>query len=91
LKAPTPPLLVDCSSDGKIRDILSAKTYKGFKGVSLSKKELLEELSGGCAWCELEFIAVTDKFAWVDDAKPVCHKCLVGEPDTKTLDKAILH
>ena len=72
--------------DNKVRDILSAKKYKGFQGVLLTKKELDDQLENGCGWCELEFVTAEDKFAWLAPGKPVCHKCLTGvhEPDKKT-------
>lgn len=72
--------------DSKVRDILSAKKYKGYQGVLLTKKELDDQLENGCGWCELEFVTAEDKFAWLATGKPVCHKCLTGqpEPDKKT-------
>ena len=73
-------------SDDKVRDILSAKKYKGYQGVLLTKKELDDQLENGCGWCELEFVTAEDRFAWLAPGKPVCHKCLTGvhEPDKKT-------
>jgi predicted glutamine amidotransferase len=72
--------------NSKVRDILSTKKYKGYQGVFLTKKELDDQLENGCGWCELEFVTAEDKFAWLAPGKPVCHKCLTGqpEPDKKT-------
>lgn len=67
--------------DDKVRGIFSAKNYKGYQGVLLTKKELEDRLENGCSWCELEFIAVEDKFAWLAPGKPVCHKCLTGQEE----------
>jgi glucosamine 6-phosphate synthetase-like amidotransferase/phosphosugar isomerase protein len=67
--------------DDKVRDILSAKKYKGYSGVLLTKTELELQLENGCGWCELEFITEKDKFAWLAPSKPICHKCLTGEEE----------
>lgn len=71
--------------DDKVRDILSAKKFKGYKGVSLTKKELDDQLENGCSWCELEFVDPNDRYAWLAPSKPVCSKCLDGvlESDNK--------
>lgn len=65
------------------------KVFKGFAGSFLSRKELDEQLAGGCSWCELEHISSSDKFAWLEDNSPVCRKCLSGieEPATPQLLK----
>ena len=65
----------------KVRDILSAKKYKGYSGVLLTQKELELQLENGCGWCELEFVTEKDKFAWLAPGKPICHKCLTGEEE----------
>ena len=73
-------------SDNKVVAISSAKTYKGYAGVLLSANELRLALDGGCAWCELEFIRPTDKFAWLAPDKPVCTKCLEGTHEDEFTD-----
>lgn len=80
-------------ADNKVRDILTAKKFKGFGGTLLSKKELEDQLENGCGWCELEFITSEDKFAWLAPSKPICHKCLVGkeEPLKNASNMIILH
>lgn len=65
--------------DDKVRDILSAKKFKGYAGVALSKSELENQLANGCGWCETEFISQRDKYAWLAPGKAVCAKCLEGE------------
>jgi glucosamine 6-phosphate synthetase-like amidotransferase/phosphosugar isomerase protein len=78
--------------DGKVRDILSAKKYKGYSGVLLTAKELELQLENGCGWCELEFITEKDKFAWLAPSKPICHKCLTGEPEPdKKIQQVVCH
>lgn len=67
--------------DDKVRDILSAKKFRGFGGVLLTAKELESQLENGCGWCELEFITEKDRFAWLAPSKPVCHKCLTGREE----------
>lgn len=69
----------------KVRNILSAKKFKGFDGVLLSQKEMESQLEDGCGWCELEFITEKDRFAWLAPSKPVCHKCLIGEEEPEKL------
>lgn len=64
---------------GNVRNILSAKTYKGYGGKLLSKRELEDQLENGCAWCEEEFIGPEDRYAWLSPERPVCHKCLTGQ------------
>lgn len=66
------------ASGNNIRDILSAKNFKGFGGKPLSKGELLDQLAGGCGWCEVEFVNMDDRFAWLAEGFPICHKCLDG-------------
>jgi len=66
------------SHTGTVTQILSARKYKGYKGVLLSKTELMAQLSEGCAWCEDEVIDINDRFAWLEEDKPVCAKCIDG-------------
>ncbi len=69
----------------KVVPINSSKTFKGFKRVLLSFKELKEQLDRGCAWCELEEIPYNGQYAWLSDGKAVCHKCLTGSHNDMTL------
>ena len=69
-----------------IRNILDAKSYKGYANVRLSKRQLEDMLMNGCAWCESEFINIGDKFGWLAPGKPVCAKCLEdGHDDDEEL------
>jgi predicted glutamine amidotransferase len=77
--------------DGKVRDILSAKKYKGYAGVLLTAKELEKKLETGCGWCELEFITEKDRFAWLAPSKPICYKCLTGEPEPDKKVQVVCH
>lgn len=79
-----PPLANATSSSeasSNVRNILTAKKYKGYSGVLLSKTELENQLAGGCGWCEAEFIGEKDRYAWLAPSKPVCAKCLDGSHD----------
>lgn len=76
-------------SDDKVRDILSAKKYKGYAGVLLTRKELDDQLENGCGWCELEFVVAEDRFAWLAPGKPICHKCLTGQEEPEQSLKKI--
>jgi predicted glutamine amidotransferase len=66
-------------ASANITSIDQARTYKGYQGTPLSKKELELQLAGGCGWCENEFIDIRDRFAWLAPNKAVCAKCLDGE------------
>jgi len=78
--------------ENKVRDILSAKKYRGFNGVLLSQKALEKQLDGGCGWCELECITEHDRFAWLAPSKPLCHKCLTGrEEPSKQEAQVVCH
>lgn len=63
---------------GSVVSIDKAKTFKGFQGVALSRREIEDQLAGGCGWCENEFIDLDERFAWLAPNKPVCNKCLTG-------------
>lgn len=69
--------------EGNVRNILTAKKYKGYGGERLSLKELEEQLANGCSWCEEEFIDHEDKHAWIAPGKPVCAKCLTDTHKSK--------
>lgn len=71
------------ASPSNVRNILTAKKYKGYRGMSLSKSELDDQLANGCGWCEAEFIRDQDRYAWLAPGKPVCAKCLDGTHDIK--------
>lgn len=75
------------SDPSKVKDILSAKKFKGYAGVMLSKGELEAKLENGCGWCELEFITPDERFAWLAPDKPICHKCLDGEEEPSKEEK----
>lgn len=75
------------SDPSKVKDILSAKKFKGYAGVMLSKSELESKLENGCGWCELEFITPDERFAWLAPDKPICHKCLDGEEEPSKEEK----
>lgn len=79
------------NKSGNIRDILSAKKFKGYSGVLLTKRELEDQLAGGCSWCEAEFISEKDKFAWLAPSKPVCSKCLDGSHQKEETKKVSVH
>lgn len=64
--------------DDKVVSINTAKTFKGYGGEPLTRAELQDQLSNGCSWCELEFIDILDRFAWLAPSKPVCSKCIDG-------------
>lgn len=74
------------SSDKKVVAISDAKRYKGFNGVLLSENELKDQLANGCGWCELEFVSIDERFAWLADGKPVCRKCLDGDEDKRVVN-----
>ncbi len=76
-------------SSNKVVPIFTAKFYKGFNGAKLTKKELDDQLANGCSWCEKEFIAPDEKYAWVAPSRPVCSKCLVGDHEDKEMIEAI--
>lgn len=80
---------------GKVQNILTAKIFKGYAGVALSKKELEDQLANGCGWCELEFIGIGDRYAWLAPGKAVCSKCLEGEheeaKEVKPSNKTSVH
>lgn len=81
-------------SSGNVHDITSAKKYRGFKGVLLSKKEIEEQLVDGCAWCEEEALDTTSCIAWMADSKPLCYKCRAGVPkpeDSANTNKTLVH
>lgn len=78
----TPP---SSEFDDNVVQIANGKRYKNFAGKLMSKRQLEEVLDAGCAWCELEHIAVTDRFAWLSMDKPVCSKCLHGHQDAPKL------
>lgn len=59
-------------------DIETAKYYKGYAGILISKADLEQQLAGGCSWCEVTHISIDDKFGWLGSGKPVCEKCLEG-------------
>jgi predicted glutamine amidotransferase len=67
------------------------KTYKGYRGVPLSLKEIQEDLMNGCSWCASEFILITEKFAWLGVGRPVCVKCLTGTHEDSYIPKTILN
>lgn len=85
----------DTSSSGassNVRNILTAKKFKGYQGVLLSKTELDNQLAGGCGWCEAEFIGDKDRYAWLAPSKPVCAKCLDGTHEaSETATKVSVH
>lgn len=65
-------------SSAKVTSINKAKTFKGYGGLLLSKKEIEDQLENGCGWCEKEFITLEDKFAWLAPGKPICNLCIEG-------------
>ncbi len=68
-------------NQSNVHDISSASKFKGFNGKRLTKKEIEDQLAGGCSWCELEFIDLKDRFAWLAPSQPVCEKCLKGRQE----------
>ncbi len=79
-------------ASSNVRNILTAKKYKGYQGVLLSKTELENQLAGGCGWCEAEFIGEKDRYAWLAPSKPVCAKCLDGTHEaSETATKVSVH
>lgn len=63
-------------SGNNVRPILGSKSYKGFGGRLLSKAEILDQLNGGCSWCEANFISLEGRFGWLADNHPLCSDCL---------------
>lgn len=86
---PEGKLLMAQSVKDKVVNINSAKHFKGFGGVALSRNELENQLANGCGWCELEFISINDKFAWLAPDKPICSKCLTGEHEDRDMIDAM--
>lgn len=80
------------ADESNVISLDKAKSYKGYGGRFLSKKELEAQLENGCGWCESEFILPTDTFGWLAPGKPVCVKCLEGGHDLiPTPSKQSLH
>jgi len=79
-------------SPSNVVPINSPKTYRGFKGVLISRKELDNQIAGGCGWCNSEFIDPdNEKFAWLAESVPVCEKCLDGSHKEEDVRKRLTH
>lgn len=67
--------------------------YKGYLGILLNKQELEKQLAGGCAFCNSEFIHITDRYGWLGTNSPICSKCLDGGHDVidKPKQKVSVH
>ena len=75
-----------------VTSITRTGVYKGFNGILISKKELQDQLDGGCGWCEKEFITIEDKgYGWLAEGKPICRKCMVGEHEDQAMINAIFN
>jgi predicted glutamine amidotransferase len=88
-QTPTNVISLPQQSSVKSDNTLGAKTYKGYGGRPLSRREIEDQLKGGCSWCELESIQISDRHAWFDDGKPVCGMCISDtHPATSTIKYA---
>ncbi len=62
------------------------RCYKGYAGRMHTKKEIEDQLSNGCGWCEKEHISLADiGYGWLAPDKPICKKCLDGEHEEMEL------
>lgn len=67
-------------------DKKNPRVYKGYSGRLHTKKEIEDQLEGGCGWCEKENILLDDKgYGWLAPGKPICKKCLDGEHEDMEL------
>lgn len=63
---------------GNVIGIDSARKYKGYGGKVYTKAEMQGILDGGCAWCQIEHIDISDKHGFLGAGEPICGKCLDG-------------